>query len=328
MTEAVLLTGRRGEGKGLGAAQKMSTYLRAGRTVATNMDIDVLAMAGAMSTARAYRIPDWPTADDLDMLPLGNPDPTKEDMNGLLVLDEVSTFLNARTWQKGGREALLAWLAHSRKKGWDLLIIAQHPKQVDVQLRDSICEMHAVARNLSKVEVPGISTIGKLLFNTPVRLPHLHSIVTRYGYGPSAPRSDSRIFSGKDVHSYYDTLQVIDGEKGQQGVSSYLTGWERKGRLMNPRQLYGRIGLVGAVVGLLFGVAIGAGVGWYKGAEQVQAKAAASVDGDVTVTGVVSGGGSHQLVLSSGRVVVASGFEATADGIIYAAEGKRYRGAK
>jgi len=141
MAEAILQTGKRGEGKGLSAAKMMAQYLSEGRRVATNHNIFLEYMAPAWSDVRAYRLPDCPTAEDLEALPLGNDDPTQEEKNGLLCLDEVSIYLNAHDWQKDREQkaALRAWLAHSRKKGWDILLEAQNPRQVDAQIRESLC---------------------------------------------------------------------------------------------------------------------------------------------------------------------------------------------
>lgn len=338
MTTATLLMGKRGEGKGLSAVAMMRKYLRDGRMVATNMDIRPWLMVGPLSSTRAYRVPDFPTAEALATLPLGNPSleygedglpriragaSFSDDNNGLLVLDETSTFLNARKWQGAERQDLLDWLAHSRKFGWDLLLIAQGASQIDKQVRDSLCELFGTVRNLGKLQMPIVSAISKSLIGVPVKMPEIRVMVVRYGWERGAALAERVWFKGKDCYPLYDTLQVINGDTGQQGVSAYLTGWEARGRYMNPMALHRGVAVVGMVLGLSAGLA----VGWWLGAREPKAASVVSdVVNDVTVTGVASSGnGVFQVLLSDGRVARSMRTDATMDGIFYEIEGKRYR---
>ncbi len=43
----------------------------------------------------------------------------------LVVLDECGTWLNTREWQDKSRQNLIDWMLHSRKKGWDIILIVQ-----------------------------------------------------------------------------------------------------------------------------------------------------------------------------------------------------------
>lgn len=339
MTTATLLVGKRGEGKGLSAVAQMRDYLRDGKMVATNMDIYPWRMVGALNTTRAYRLPDFPTAEALSLLPLGNPGLEYDDLhnpriksgidykdenNGLLVLDEASTFLNARKWQGDERQQLLDWLAHSRKYGWDLLLIAQGVSQVDKQVRDSLCELFGNVRNLGKLNMPVVSGISKFFFGIPVKMPEIRVRVVRYGYERGAALADRIWFKGKDLFSYYDTLQVISST-GQQGVSAFLTGWEAKGRYMTPMQLHRGAALGGAIAGLL----LGAVLGWFIHSTAADTELPIANDDGVTVSGVFSpGDGRHVLMLSDGRTVSANKVTASIEGMIYEAEGRQYRRAK
>lgn len=149
MSTGILLTGKRGQGKTLAAVGKIRDYLREGRAVATNLDLFLERMfpPGARKV-RVYRLPDYPTHPDLLNLPLGNAklywredgtigqlDGYTDEQNGLLCLDEVASFLNARDWndrdKKAQRDAINDWLRHSRKYGWDILMLVQHEDLID-----------------------------------------------------------------------------------------------------------------------------------------------------------------------------------------------------
>jgi hypothetical protein len=343
MTSSTLLTGKPGEGKGLSAVHLMRKYLNEGRMVATNMDIKPWLMTAPFNQTRCYRVPDIPTKESLESLPLGNPSlewlpgeskPSikpgssySENDHGLLVLDECSVFLNSRKWQGHDREGLLHWLAHHRKYGWDLLLIAQGIDQVDKQVRTSICDLFATTKDLSKVEIPFLSAISKTLFGMPLKFPPIRVYSCRYGYHQGAQLSESRTYRGDGLYQLYDTLQIVDMASGQQAVSTFLSAWEMKGRFMTPYQLHGRIGIVGMLAGFALGVAaVLAFEHLYPAAPAVAVEKKIEPEKDVFISGVItSAEGFKQLVLTSGAVVRSTGFEASAEGIVYQAAGKSYR---
>jgi len=55
-------------------------------------------------------------------------------MNGLLVLDELGTWLNSRNWNTKNRLEILNWLFLSRKDHWDLILLAQDYEMIDAQV--------------------------------------------------------------------------------------------------------------------------------------------------------------------------------------------------
>jgi hypothetical protein len=233
MVQAVLLSGKRGSGKSISAVRLMHDYLSRGCVVATNMVVFPDKLCGPMSRSVIYRLPDVPSLFDFESLPLGNDNPVNESKNGLLVLDEVGTFLNSREWAKKDRGGVISWFLHSRKFGWDLCLIAQHPRLVDAQIRDGLCELSAVARRLDNVQIPFFGQFLKLL-GIPFRLPRFHLIIFRYGFGLNAPQSDVWFFSGKRYHDCYDSLQQISSfNEDVQGTCCFLPGWHLKGRYMS-----------------------------------------------------------------------------------------------
>lgn len=251
VSEAILLTGKRGSGKSLRAVYIAQQYMLRGCLVATNLDLYVEKLVPASNRVRPYRVPDWPTASDLVSLPLGNKDLSWKDddpstgvivrksgfdeaNNGILMLDEASTFLNSRSWNQAGRQAVLDWLAHSRKYGWNLLFLAQHPRQIDAQLRDSLFELVGVMRRLDKMRIPIFSAAASFV-GQKVNFFKAHIYVLRYGSNPHSPIAERGVFRGTELYSAYDTTQTIGEEFGVPSGSGYqlLSAWDIRGRYLS-----------------------------------------------------------------------------------------------
>lgn len=334
MTDGTLLAGKRGAGKSLIAVSRMREYMWANRMVATNLNIRVEHLVPARNRVRPYRLPDWPSIDDLMALPLGNPGftwkdgekypvtradyPFTEDENGLLVLDELATFLNSRSWQEKDRQALIDWLLHSRKYGWDLLFIAQHVSLVDKQVRDSLFDLYATTRRLDKVQVPVIGRIAALM-GFKLRLPKWHVAHVRYGMQPGAPLSESFWVRGRDLYRAYDTTQIINPKSGVRSGEGfqYLSAWDLRGRYMGWWEMNRKAIVLFVCLGVLLG---GAGDRLFFGrADSAHTAASTQASEDKFAAGV-SGmgfyrdGQLHRVVLSDGRTVVAEVFRETPGG--------------
>ena len=96
-----IVTGKLGNGKTLVAVGKIVEYLRAGKRVATNLDIYPETFLNKWSkNCDLTRLPDKPRVEDLDALGTGDnllPDEYSEKGFGLIVLDELATWFNSRT---------------------------------------------------------------------------------------------------------------------------------------------------------------------------------------------------------------------------------------
>lgn len=334
MTDGTLLAGKRGAGKSLIAVSRMREYMWAGRMVATNLNIRVEHLVPPRNRVRPYRLPDWPSADDMAMLPLGNPGlewkpgepyPTmrenylfREDENGLLVLDELATFLNSRDWQAKERQALINWLLHSRKYGWDLLFISQHIGLVDKQVRDALFDLYATTRRLDKVQVPVIGRIAAMM-GFKLRLPKLHVAHIRYGMQQGAPLAESIWVRGRHLYRAYDTTQKINPETGIKSGEAfqYLSAWDLRGRYMSWWEmnqkaivLFLSLGVGLGILGDRFFMTHAAPQPVAVTAPKVEEKFAAGVTG----SGFYRDGALFRVVLSDGRTVVADQFRETASG--------------
>ena len=176
-------------------------------------------------------MPDKPCAADLFAIGHGNPGSYDEDKNGVLVLDELGTWLNARSFQDPERAPVLDWLIHARKYGWDVYYIMQGLGQVDKQIRESLCEYTVRLIRFDKLLVPVIGWVLKWMTGGLIlwRVPRFHMAGVRLGIDPRGMVVDRHLFRADDVHRAYDTRQVFSPHY-DSGVYSMLSAWHLKGR--------------------------------------------------------------------------------------------------
>lgn len=142
------VTGGLGDGKSLYCVARILRALAAGRKVATNYNLNLEAVCRPDNNwARVIRVPDAPTVDDLRGIGLGSDDPKKK---GLLVLDELGTWFNARDFAAKGRAEVIKYCIHLRKKRWDVLFIVQDFSMVDRQIRGGMTTFLTSCRSSHK----------------------------------------------------------------------------------------------------------------------------------------------------------------------------------
>ncbi|MDP1615674.1 MAG: zonular occludens toxin domain-containing protein [Methylococcales bacterium] len=214
-----IIQGVRGEGKSLAAVGKIREYMLRGRPVATNLDLFLEHLLPADNMAIAYRLPDHPRLQDFELLPPAYDRKYKgEDMNGLLVLDELGTWLNSRSWNDKTRLQMLNWLFLSRKDHWDLILLAQDHEMIDSQVRTTLCDYLVQASRLDRQKIPYIAPLLKFLgFNS--FMPRIHRYHVYYGLSMQQNPVDSWTFTGKDIYNGYDTNQRFrDGTEALCGT--------------------------------------------------------------------------------------------------------------
>lgn len=225
------ITGKLGSGKTLCSVGRIRDALIAGKRVATNLDIFLDHMMLPQSKKTIIRIPDKPTHEILTALGRGQEGKEEKD-NGLLVLDECGTWLAARAWSDKGREAVIDWLIHSRKLGWDVYFIAQGLQQVDKLLRETLVEYHVPCKRMDRLAVPLIGAVTKTLTGKRLTLPKIHLAIVKYGASPDAMVVDRWWYRARDLYDAYDTQQIfIPNEMPQAcGMHTVLSAWHIKGR--------------------------------------------------------------------------------------------------
>lgn len=227
------LTGKKGHGKSKNAVRiARDDYFLRGLRVATNLDLNLEPLLGKFSRCTYVRVPDKPSAFDLLAAGHGNPDSYDEDKNGALILDELGTWLNSRTFGDRERSGMLDFLAHGRKFGWNAYYIMQNVLQVDKQLRESFIEYTIRHQRFDRVQIPFIGWILKALFGPRYGyLPRFHVGVARLGVNPQDMVTDRSMFIADDLHACYDTRQVFRADY-EHGTFSALSPWHLVGRFL------------------------------------------------------------------------------------------------
>lgn len=213
------VTGKLGGGKGKFAVMKLREAHIEGRRIAGNVDIYLEHFAKGKAKARYIRVPDKPTAHDLNALGHGNPESYDEDRNGLLVLDELGTWFNSRSFQDKERAGVLDWMIHARKHGWDVLLICQNEIQIDKQAREALGEVFVRCMAMHKVKLPLIGSVIELFSRRLARLPRFHIASVRVGTGASSFVSERIWFRGDHLHPMYDTRQIFVADSSAATVT-------------------------------------------------------------------------------------------------------------
>lgn len=235
-----IVTGKLGSGKTLATVGRIRDALLQGRRIATNLDLNLDKLINAKhgkpepatgtkpihQKIDCIRLPDKPSVDDLESIGMGCEE-INEERHGLIVLDELGTWLNTRSWADKNRQAVIDWLLHSRKKGWDVYFIIQSVTMIDKQVREGVAEYHAPCKRLDRIRIP---FIGSLLSFVGIKstLPKIHVSNVRYGLDRDALLSDRWVYRGHDLYAGYDTRQTFTD--AQAFPYSYLTPWHTKGR--------------------------------------------------------------------------------------------------
>jgi Zonular occludens toxin (Zot) len=218
--------GKLGTGKTKFCVWRAQEAVRAGRKVASNVDI-APHLLNPRGPGRIIRIPDKPTADDLDSMGHGNPDSYDEDKNGMLILDELGTWLNSRSFQDKGRALLLDWLIHARKHGWDVYLIVQDAGMIDKQVREALIEYQVKCMRMDRVRIPFIGHITGLFKDRWAYLPKFHLATARVGIGANAVVAERWQFVGENLHAAYDTRQIFKNDY-PHGPHTVLPPWDYK----------------------------------------------------------------------------------------------------
>lgn len=225
------ITGKLGSGKSLVSVGRIMDYLAKGRKVATNLDLLLEKYFAPRHRATYLRIPDIPTIDDLHIIGKGN-DTLDESQNGLLVLDECGVFFNSRDWADKGRQSVISWLLHSRKLGWDVILIVQDIQLIDKQIRTALLEHVGICKRTDRLNIPFVGGLLKF-FGLPHRPPRMHLCSIKYGTDYHAMVVDRWLYRGVLIQNAYDTRQVFSSSY-VNGIYSVLSPWHTTGRYLAP----------------------------------------------------------------------------------------------
>jgi hypothetical protein len=300
------VTGKKGSGKSLFCVGVIRDSLASGKRVASNLDVHLDHLLSPSNKFSYIRLPDRPTVADFEALGRGQSGVVEDD-NGIIVLDETSTFFNSRQFGDKTRQPMLDWLVHSRKLGWDVWYICQGLAQIDKQLRETMIEYHVTIKRTDKWPIPFFTPLAKLIgFN--LRFPKYHIGIIRHGIERDALLIERRWYRGKEFFPAYDTQQIfLDRDHPLAcGIHSKLSAFHLKGRYLNWWNMNKHLIFAGLTMGLIIGGIVGSFGGYRYSNSSKPPVASFNVDKSVHVVGVVRGTGFNLLSLSDGRFVESS----------------------
>lgn len=224
--------GKLGTGKTKFAVWRAKLALLEGRRVASNVDLNLEHLVPGMR-ASYVRIPDKPTGRDLKAMGPGSTGKYDEERFGVLILDELGTWMNTRSFQDPGRAAVLDWLIHARKHRWEVYLIVQGAGMIDKQVRENLIEYDCRCMRMDKVSIPFIGKplreIAMALFGRKAKrvgyLPRFHQVVARLGTDSSKVVAEKWYYRGDDLHKAYDTEQVFTADY-PHAAHSVLLPWD------------------------------------------------------------------------------------------------------
>lgn len=218
-----LVTGPPGHGKSYYAVRKIAEAIRLGKPVATNIDLrrDWPEYIARRNLAMYVR-PDAKrrllqhgrdlvhVSDDLDELFSIRLKGSKEG-RGVMVLDEVHNWMNARTWNAQGRADAVRFMTQHRKLGWDVYLIAQQDTMIDSQVRGNF-ENRIRLRNLKKAHFFGVPITGGV---------NLFLAIWEFFAAPGVVHK-RELFTLRWPKNLYDTMETFAGVDDDGGPGIWL----------------------------------------------------------------------------------------------------------
>lgn len=205
-----VVTGKLGSGKTKYAVKMLRDAVRRGVLIAGNLNLNLKGFEHGGKPVRYARVPDKPTAADLEALGDGSGGSVDEDKFGVLVLDELGTWLNARSFLDKRRAAVIDWLLHARKHGWTVYLIVQSLEIVDKQVRSAIAQYLCHVVRADRIRIP---VVGRL-FGKRGFLPRAHVVKITMVDVPGLT-IDRAFFRADDLHPLYDTRQIFVDDGAQ-----------------------------------------------------------------------------------------------------------------
>lgn len=208
------VVGFKGAGKGLHAVSKIQDAVNSGRRVATNLDIYIEHLVSDPDNRTPIvRLPDYPRFEDLENLGFGyeQDDSGKIDETkfGIIVLDEISIWMNARKWNDKDRLKLISWLRQARKFRWNVYYLAQAEDSVDNQTRE-LFEHVVQCKRTDRGFIPLVGRFLNVFNDKWGRFPKMHRALVTYKGVKTVV--DTWVLQGillKSIYKSYDTEQVF-----------------------------------------------------------------------------------------------------------------------
>lgn len=196
----VLYSGTPGSGKSLRAAYKIIDWLKRGRRVIANFPIDMGYFKKRKNLGEfIYRDNGNLTVSFLKDFSRQNHKNFREHQT-LLIIDECAAMFNSRSWDQRGRMEWIYFFQQHRKLGYDVILISQHDRLLDRQIRAFI-ETEYKHRAISNYKFWGwiVSAICGGLF-----------IAIEYWYGTRLRCGSELFLLNRRKAKIYDTFKLFE----------------------------------------------------------------------------------------------------------------------
>ena len=197
-----------GGGKGIFSDSEIENYLSQNRKVATNMDLFLEHFDDDLAAHSVTRLPDKPTRQHMLDLGFGSdPDDKNKHHYGLIVLDEISLFLDTK--RSSEFVGLYNWFKQRRKFHWDIIFICQHPDQVQDEFYKALCNQLVMCQERDLIPIPYIGGFLRYLgLSGNMSDGHFY---TRYMGKSQLDRAiETKPYENKPHRKKYDTDQFFD----------------------------------------------------------------------------------------------------------------------
>lgn len=197
-----------GGGKGIFSVIEIEKYLQQNRRVATNMDLYLEHFDDQLAANTVTRLPDKPTRQHMLDLGFGSPPDDKNKHHyGLIVLDEISLFLDTK--RSTEFVGLYNWFKQRRKFHWDIIFICQHPDQIQDEFYKALCNQLVMCQERDLIPIPYFAPLLRGLgMSGNMSDGHFY---TRYMGKSTMDRIiETRPYENKPHRLKYDTDQFFD----------------------------------------------------------------------------------------------------------------------
>lgn len=199
-------SGTPGSGKSLHVAQDIYSYIRRGKTVISNFDINYDAIRSRKKGYFFYRdnselTPAW-LIDFAVLAHKRNDYGTIIEKQTLLVIDECQLIFNCRSWNDKQRLAWCSFFCQHRKYGYSIILISQFDRLVDRQIR-ALIEYEYKHRKVNNFGFGGL-LCSLFLFGRPM------FASVEYWYGVREKVGVSFFFGRKKYYRLYDSYKLFD----------------------------------------------------------------------------------------------------------------------
>jgi zona occludens toxin (predicted ATPase) len=126
----------------------------------------------------------------------------------IVMIDEAGTLYNSREYNSSGRKAWLDFFATHRHYGYDIILISQHPRQIDSQVR------YKIEYDVKHRKANNYKMLGFIL--TLMRIPTF--VAVTYWYGMNERCSGEFFRYRKRDSKLYDTMMLFGGDNHGESI--------------------------------------------------------------------------------------------------------------